>query len=79
MTVDPEVVNTVATKKDEIAKIKSPIKKQTALQEFEDEIGQDNLERINFINQNFDSIVESLINSKINFFFDENNEFKNCD
>ena len=79
MTVDPEVVNTVATKMDEISKIKSPIKKQTALQEFEDEIGQDNLERINFINQNFDSIVESLINSKINFFFDENNEFKNCD
>jgi hypothetical protein len=79
MTVDPEVVNTVAAKMDEISKIKSPIKKQTALQEFEDEIGQDNLERINFINQNFDSIVESLINSKINFFFDENNEFKNCD
>lgn len=39
------------------------------------------LERINFINNNFDSIVEKLVkNAKINVFFeDENNQFKKCD
>ena len=76
---DPEMVEKIAEKMDAISKIKSPIKKQTALQEFEDEIGADNLERINFINQNFDKIVEGLVNSKINYFFDENDQFKNCD
>lgn len=76
---DPEMVEKIAEKMDAISKIKSPIKKQTALQEFEDEIGADNLERINFINQNFDKIVEGLVDSKINYFFDENDQFKNCD
>jgi hypothetical protein len=77
--VDPEMVAKVSEQLDTISKIKSPIKKQTALQEFEDEIGADNLERINFINQNFDKIVEGLVDSKINYFFDENDQFKNCD
>lgn len=76
---DPEMVEKIAEQMDAISKIKSPIKKQTALQEFEDEIGADNLERINFINQNFDKIVEGLVDSKINYFFDENDQFKNCD
>ena len=76
---DPEMVTKISEQMDAISKIKSPIKKQTALQEFEDEIGADNLERINFINQNFDKIVEGLVDSKINYFFDENNQFKNCD
>jgi hypothetical protein len=76
---DPEMVGKIAEQMDTISKIKSPIKKQTALQEFEDEIGADNLERINFINQNFDKIVEGLVDSKINYFFDENDQFKNCD
>ena len=76
---DPEMVEKIAEQIDAISKIKSPIKKQTALQEFEDEIGADNLERINFINQNFDKIVEGLVDSKINYFFDENDQFKNCD
>jgi hypothetical protein len=76
---DPEMVGKIAEQMDAISKIKSPIKKQTALQEFEDEIGADNLERINFINQNFDKIVEGLVDSKINYFFDENDQFKNCD
>jgi hypothetical protein len=77
--VDPEMVTKISEQMDAISKIKSPIKKQTALQEFEDEIGADNLERINFINQNFDKIVEGLVDSKINYFFDENDQFKNCD
>jgi len=79
VVVDPEMVAKVSEQLDTISKIKSPIKKQTALQEFEDEIGADNLERINFINQNFDKIVEGLVDSKINYFFDENDQFKNCD
>ena len=79
VVVDPEMVGKIAEQMDAISKIKSPIKKQTALQEFEDEMGADNLERINFINQNFDKIVEGLVDSKINYFFDENDQFKNCD
>jgi hypothetical protein len=79
VVTDPEMISKVSEELDAISKIKSPIKKQTALQEFEDKIGADNLERINFINQNFDKIVEGLLDSKINYFFDDNNEFKNCD
>lgn len=52
---------------------------------FEDAENQDLSEedqaRVNFINENFDSIIEKLIkNAKINVFFqDENNEYKKCD
>lgn len=79
IAIDPTIVEKTMEALDTISKIKSPIKKQTALEEIGDEIGADNLERINFINQNFDKIVEGLVNSKINYFFDDNNEFKNCD
>lgn len=79
MQPDTMLVDTITTRTEEIAKISSPIKKQTAQQEFADEIGEDNLERVNFINKNFDKIVEALTASKINVFFDENNEFKKCE
>lgn len=79
VTIDPTIVEKTMEALDTISKIKSPIKKQTAIEEIEEEIGADNLERINFINQNFDKIVEGLVDSKINYFFDDNNEFKNCD
>ena len=79
VAIDPTIVEKTMEALDTISKIKSPIKKQTALEEIGDEIGADNLERINFINQNFDKIVEGLVDSKINYFFDDNNEFKNCD
>jgi hypothetical protein len=79
MTPDATLIDTIAARSEEIAKISSPIKKQTAQQEFADEIGEDNLERVNFINKNFDKIVEALTASKINVFFDENDQFKKCD
>ena len=79
IAVDATTVERTMEALDTISKIKSPIKKQTAIEEIEEEIGADNLERINFINQNFDKIVEGLVDSKINYFFDDNNEFKNCD
>jgi hypothetical protein len=79
MNPDASVIEEIAAKSEEIAKIASPIKKQTAQQEFADEIGEDILERVNFINKNFDKIVEALAASKINVFFDENNQFKKCE
>lgn len=79
MNPDPSLIEQVSAKAEEIAKISSPIKKQTAQQEFAEEIGEDNLERVNFINKNFDKIVEALAASKINVFFDENDQFKKCD
>jgi hypothetical protein len=79
MTPDATLIDTIAARSEEIAKISSPIKKQTAQQEFADEIGENNLERVNFINKNFDKIVEALTASKINVFFDENDQFKKCD
>jgi hypothetical protein len=79
MNPDASVIDQIAAKTEEIAKISSPIKKQTAQQEFAEEIGEDMLERVNFINKNFDKIVEALAASKINVFFDENNQFKKCE
>jgi hypothetical protein len=79
MNPDASLIDEIAAKTEEIAKISSPIKKQTAQQEFADEIGEDILERVNFINKNFDKIVEALAASKINVFFDENNQFKKCE
>ena len=79
MNPDASVIDQIAAKTEEIAKISSPIKKQTAQQEFAEEIGEDILERVNFINKNFDKIVEALAASKINVFFDENNQFKKCE
>ena len=42
-------------------------------------MGETTLERVNFINKNFNKIVEGLIGAKMNVFFDENNEFKKCE
>ena len=76
---DVELISKAEERLEALSKIKSPIQKQVALEEIEAEIGASNLERINFINQNFDKIIEGLVDSKINYFFDDNNEFKNCD
>jgi hypothetical protein len=57
----------------------SPIKKVSMQEVFAEEVGEDTLERVNFINKNFDKIVEELAKAKVNIFFDENNEFKKCD
>ena len=76
---DVELISKAEERLEALSKIKSPIQKQVALEEIKAEIGASNLERINFINQNFDKIIEGLVDSKINYFFDDNNEFKNCD
>ena len=76
---DVELISKAEERLAALSKIKSPIQKQIALEEIEAEIGANNIERINFINQNFDKIIEGLVDSKINYFFDDNNEFKNCD
>jgi hypothetical protein len=55
-----------------------PIAKVQKQQDFAEEMGDTTLERVNFINKNFDKIVQGLIGAKINVFFDENNEFKKC-
>ena len=57
----------------------SPIKKVSMQEVFAEEVGENTLERVNFINKNFDKIIEELAKAKINIFFDENNEFKKCD
>jgi hypothetical protein len=81
LTVIPEsdLISEVETFNNELKAIKSPVAKIQKREEFTDKIGADNLERINFINKNFDSIVEALAAGKVNIFFDENNEFKKCD
>ena len=63
---------------EEQLKSVSPIKKAELQQDFAEEIGDDNLERVNFINKNFDNIVEALMSSDMAIFKDENNEFKKC-
>jgi hypothetical protein len=72
-------VELIATKTEEISKIKNPIAKAKAQEELAVTIGEDNLDRINYINANFDKIVEALAESKINVFFDENEQFKKCE
>ena len=61
-------------------KAASPIQKVKLQQDFADEVGEDTLERVNFINKNFDKIVEQLAKAKMNFFFDEETDTnKKCD
>ena len=81
LTVIPEtnLVSEVETFNEELKKIKSPVAKIQKREEFADKIGVDNLERINFINKNFDNIVKALAEGKVNIFFDENDQFKKCD
>jgi hypothetical protein len=56
----------------------SPVTKVQLQQDFAEEIGDNTLERVNFINKNFNSIIESLVAANMNVFFDENKEFKKC-
>lgn len=56
----------------------SPVTKVQLQQDFAEEMGDNTLERVNFINKNFDSIIESLVAANMNVFFDENKEFKKC-
>jgi acylphosphatase len=81
LTIIPEtdLVSEVETFNEELKKTKSPVAKIQKQEEFADKIGKDNLERINFINKNFDNIVKALTEGKVNIFFDENNQFKKCD
>jgi ADP-ribose pyrophosphatase YjhB (NUDIX family) len=64
---------------EEQVKAASPVKTVELYQDFADEVGDNTLERVNFINKNFDSIVESLVTAKPEIFKDENNEFKKCE
>jgi len=57
----------------------SPVTKVQLQQDFADEVGDNTLERVNFINKNFDSIVDSLVAAKPEIFKDENNKFKKCE
>jgi hypothetical protein len=81
LTIIPEtnLVSEVETFNEELKKTKSPVAKIQKQEEFADKIGKDNLERINFINKNFDNIIKALTEGKVNIFFDENDQFKKCD
>jgi hypothetical protein len=81
LTVIPEtnLVSEVETFNEELKGTKSPVAKIQKQEEFADKVGKDNLERINFINKNFDNIIEALAEGKVNIFFDENDQFKKCD
>jgi hypothetical protein len=60
----------------------SPIKKIAMQEVFAEEMGEDTLERANFINNNFNDIIKAIAAAKMNIFFDEtqeeNEEFKKC-
>ena len=79
------LTNTAGETFAEVAKLEeelkglSAIKKVTKQQEFAEKMGENTLERVNFINKNFDAIVEQMIKAKINLFVDDNGDFKNCD
>jgi 8-oxo-dGTP diphosphatase len=74
---DSTVFDQVQELQDKI-KDAGPIQKAQMRQDFAEEVGNNTLERVNFINKNFDEIVNSLIASGMPIFKDENNEFKNC-
>jgi len=55
---------------------KRPAQEKKLLEKY----GKERIERAKFINENFENIVEKIINKKINFFFDpESQEHKRCD
>jgi hypothetical protein len=68
---------------NEKLKTASPIQKVSLQEDLADEVGEDTLERVNFINKNFDDIIKAMAAAKMNIFFDEtqkeNEEFKKCD
>jgi hypothetical protein len=67
------------TEAQESLKDLTPIKKATKQGELVEQFGKETIDRVNFINRNFDKIVEAIANSNIEIFADENNEFKKCD
>jgi len=67
---EPTIFNQAEQLEIEMKKV-SPINKIKLQEEFAEELGEDTLERVNFINKNFDKIVEQLATAKVNFFFDE--------
>jgi hypothetical protein len=76
---EPVLFDKVAELNERLSKA-SPIEKVSIQQDFADEVGEDTLERVNFINKNFDKIVEQLAKAKMNFFFDEETDTnKKCD
>jgi hypothetical protein len=74
------VVSDVQALRESI-KDKSPIQKITAKQKFSEENGEYTIDRVNFINKNFDKIVAALAsNEQIKVLFqDENNQNKKCE
>ena len=68
---------------NEKLKTASPIQKVSLQEDLADEVGEDTLERVNFINKNFDNIIKAIAAAKMNIFFDEtqkeNEEFKKCE
>jgi hypothetical protein len=74
------VVSDVQALRESI-KDKSPIQKITAKQKFSEENGEYTIDRVNFINKNFDKIVAALAsNEQIKALFqDENNQNKKCE
>jgi ADP-ribose pyrophosphatase YjhB (NUDIX family) len=74
---ETEVFGKVAEFNEKL-KTATPIKKISLQEDLAEEIGEDTLERVNFINDNFDNIIKAIAAAKMNIFFDENQEFKKC-
>ena len=58
--------------------IKSPVAKSKLKNELQDKIGTKQFARAQYVNKNFDKIIEKLMNAKVNVFFDENID-KKCE
>ena len=58
--------------------IKSPVAKSKLKNELQDKIGTKQFARSQYVNKNFDKIIEKLMNAKVNVFFDENID-KKCE
>ena len=78
ITPTTAIVSEVSEKQEAINK-ETPIKKAMAQQKLAEEVGEETLARVNFINRNFDKIVAAINDSKLDLFFDENNQFKKCE
>jgi len=58
--------------------IKSPVAKSKLKNELQDKMGTKQFARAQYVNKNFDKIIEKLMNAKVNVFFDENID-KKCE
>jgi len=56
----------------------SPVAKSKLKNELQDKIGTKQFAKAEYVNKNFDKIVEQLMNAKVNVFFDENID-KKCE